>query len=49
MLYDAEIRDPLVLFLEEKYGKIRILDEIPIGKSSQELICCWLPKTGLRV
>ena len=38
MLYDAEIRDPLVLFLEEKYGKIRILDEIPIRKSRADML-----------
>lgn len=38
MLYDAEIRNPLVLFLEEKYGKIRILDEIPIGKSRADML-----------
>jgi len=38
MLYDAEIRDPLVLFLEEKYGKIRILDEIPIGRSRADML-----------
>ncbi len=38
MLYDAEIRDPLVWFLEEKYGKIRILDEIPIGKSRADML-----------
>ena len=38
MLYDAEIRDPLVLFLEEKYDKIRAMDEIPIGQARADLL-----------
>ena len=31
MLYDKDIREPLFDFLEEMYGKIRILEEKQIG------------------
>ncbi len=34
VLYDKDIREPLFDFLEESYGRIRILEEMPIGKAS---------------
>ena len=38
MLYDKDIREPLFDFLEDTYGKIRIIDEKQIGKSRADLI-----------
>lgn len=37
-LKDRDIREPLFLYLEEKYGKIRILEEIGIGRSRADAI-----------
>ena len=34
MLYDKDIREPLFDFLEEMYGKIRILEEKQIGSNA---------------
>ena len=31
MLLDKDIREPLFEFLEERYGKVRILEEKPSG------------------
>ena len=33
MLHDKDIRDPLFDFLDETYGKIRIIEEKTMGKS----------------
>lgn len=33
MLKDADIRDPLFWFLEEKYGKVRFFEELVMGDS----------------
>ena len=33
MLYDKDIRDPLFDFLEERYHKIRIIEEKQMGRS----------------
>lgn len=37
-LYDLDIRDPLFWFLEEKYVKMRFMDEIQIGKSRADVV-----------
>ena len=38
MLKDKDIREPLFEFLEEKYGKVRILEEKNIGKSRADVV-----------
>lgn len=38
MLYDKDIREPLFEFLEEKYGKIRILEEKKTGRSRADVV-----------
>jgi len=38
MLYDKDIREPLFLFLEEEYGKIRILEEKVLGASRADVV-----------
>ncbi|MCR5591492.1 MAG: sce7726 family protein [Lachnospiraceae bacterium] len=38
MLKDKDIREPLFFFLEEKYGKIRILEEKNIGRSRADAV-----------
>ena len=38
VLYDRDIREPLFDFLEERYGKIRILEEKIIGGARADLI-----------
>ena len=38
MLYDRDIREPLFDFLEETYGKIRILEEKTMGKSRADAV-----------
>ena len=38
MLYDKDIREPLFDFLEEMYGKIRILEEQKIGRSRADVM-----------
>lgn len=38
MLYDKDIREPLFEFLEETYGKIRIIEEKRIGKSRADVM-----------
>ena len=38
MLKDADIREPLFDFLEEKHGKIRILEEKVIGSSRADVV-----------
>ena len=37
MLKDKDIREPLFEFLEETYGKVRILEEKNMGKSRADL------------
>jgi hypothetical protein len=37
-LYDKDIREPLFDFLEEYYGKIRILEEKQIGRSRADIV-----------
>lgn len=38
MLYDKDIREPLFMFLEEKYGKVRILEEKNMGRSRADAV-----------
>ena len=38
MLYDKDIREPLFEFLEETYGKIRIIEEKRIGKTRADVM-----------
>lgn len=38
MLYDRDIREPLFDFLEERYGKIRIIEEKTMGRSRADIM-----------
>lgn len=38
MLYDKDIREPLFDFLEETYGKIRIIEEKQVGRSRADIV-----------
>ena len=38
MLHDADIREPLFDYLEDSYGKIRILEEVQISRSRADVI-----------
>ena len=38
MLYDKDIREPLFEFLEERYGKVRILEEKRMGRSRADAV-----------
>ncbi len=38
MLYDKDIREPLFDFLEESYGKIRIIEEKQMGRSRADMV-----------
>ncbi len=38
MLYDKDVREPLSDFLEETYGKIRIIEEKTMGKSRADMM-----------
>lgn len=38
MLRDKDIRDPLFDFMEEKHGKIRIIEEKQMGKSRADIV-----------
>jgi len=38
MLYDKDIREPLFDFLEEVFGKIRIIEEKQMGKSRADIV-----------
>ena len=38
MLYDKDIREPLFEYLEEIYGKIRILEEKKTGKARADVV-----------
>ena len=38
MLYDKDIREPLFDFLEERYGKIRIIEEKRVGRSRADVM-----------
>ena len=38
MIKDKDIREPLFFFLEEEYGKVRILEEKNIGRSRADVV-----------
>ena len=38
MLYDKDIREPLFDFLEERFGKIRIIEEKRMGRSRADIL-----------
>lgn len=38
MLYDKDIREPLFDFLEERYGKVRIIEEKQMGRSRADIV-----------
>lgn len=38
MLYDKDIREPLFDFLEEYYGKVRIIEEKRVGRSRADVL-----------
>lgn len=38
MLYDKDIREPLFEFLEERYGKTRMMEEKQIGRSRADIL-----------
>ena len=38
MLLDKDIREPLFVFLEERYGKVRILEEKTVGNSRADVV-----------
>ena len=38
MLLDKDIREPLFDFLEERYGKVRILEEKTVGNSRADVV-----------
>ncbi len=38
MIYDNDIREPLFEFLEDTYGKVRILEEKAMGKSRADVV-----------
>ncbi len=38
MLYDKDIREPLFEFLEEYYGKVRIIEEKRMGRSRADVV-----------
>ena len=37
-LHDADIREPLFDFLEERYGKVRILEEKTTGRARADVV-----------
>ncbi|MCR5649699.1 MAG: sce7726 family protein [Lachnospiraceae bacterium] len=45
MIHDKDIREPLFDFLEETYGKIRILEEKMMGRSRADVV--MVTETGL--
>ena len=38
ILRDADIRDDLCMYLEEKYGKVRFFEELTMGKSRADIV-----------
>lgn len=38
MLYDKDIREPLFDYLEEQYGKIRVIEEKQMGRSRADIV-----------
>ena len=48
MLYDKDIREPLFDFLEERYGKVRVIEEKQMGRSRGYLREACAAGRGLR-
>ena len=46
MLLDKDIREPLFDFLEERYGKVRILEEKTVGNSRADVVMVIPDKVG---
>ena len=46
MLYDKDIREPLFYYLEERFGKSRILEELNMGRSRADVVMV-LPPTHM--
>ena len=44
MLYDKDIREPLAFYLEEIYGKNRILEEQVMGQSRADMVIGSTPE-----
>lgn len=38
MLYDKDIREPLFMYFEEKYGKTRVFEEKRMGNSRADIL-----------
>lgn len=38
MLYDEDIREPLFDYLEERYGKARMIEEKQMGRSRADIV-----------
>ena len=38
MLYDKDIREPLFLFLENEFGRVRIFEEMVIGRARADIV-----------
>ena len=47
MLYDKDIREPLAFYLEELYGKNRILEEQVMGQSRADMVMVAVSYTHL--
>ena len=41
MLKDKDIREPLFDFFDEKFGKVRIIEEKQIAKSRADVCLYW--------
>ena len=46
MLRDKDIREPLFDFLDERYGKNRIIEEKTMGRSRATILGCYYGGTG---
>ena len=49
-LYDKDIREPLFIYLEEMYGKVRFIEEKQIGKNRADaLMVCQTALFGIEI
>ena len=44
VLLDADIREPLILYLEQYYDKVRFLEELVTGKARADVVMVLLGK-----
>ena len=49
MLYDKDIREPLFEFLEERYGKVRILEEKRMGRSRADAVMIMVRRRRMKI